>query len=239
MNSFSTKHPVIFGIILTIAAFIAAGVLTALVTAMGFSTELGTVIGRIIIAVVLAAFFFRCFHWDKSFSGIALAWPVLIVVVWNIAYHLMSGAEFVTASAIPGSILAGLAPGLFEEVIFRGIIIDRLRAGGKGVWYSLIASALLFAAMHLTNILGMSLANVLVQVAYSLVIGLFLGAVYLASDDIASVILAHASIDISNQIFATSPSVSSVVMIVVFLAVLAVLAVYALQLTRKTASDER
>ena len=239
MNSFSTKHPVIFGIILTIVAFIAAGVLTALVTAMGFSTELGTVIGRIIIAVVLAAFFFRCFHWDKSFSGIALAWPVLIVVVWNIAYHLMSGAEFVTASAIPGSILAGLAPGLFEEVIFRGIIIDRLRAGGKGVWYSLIASALLFAAMHLTNILGMSLANVLVQVAYSLVIGLFLGAVYLAGDDIASVILAHASIDISNQIFATSPSVSSVVMIVVFLAVLAVLAVYALQLTRKTASDER
>ncbi|MBQ3339983.1 MAG: CPBP family intramembrane metalloprotease [Atopobiaceae bacterium] len=239
MNSFSTKHPVIFCIILTIVAFIAAGVLTALVTAVGFSTELGTVIGRIIIAVVLAAFFFRCFHWDKSFSGIALALPVLIVVVWNIAYHLMSGAEFVTASAIPGSILAGLAPGLFEEVIFRGIIIDRLRAGGKGVWYSLIASALLFAAMHLTNILGMSLANVLVQVAYSLVIGLFLSAVYLASDDIATVIIAHAAIDISNQIFATSPSVSSVVMIVVFLAVLAVLAVYALQLTRKTASEER
>ena len=93
--------------------------------------------------------------------------------------------------------------------------------------------------MHLTNILGMSLANVLVQVAYSLVIGLFLGAVYLASDDIATVIIAHAAIDISNQIFATSPSVSSVVMIVVFLAVLAVLAVYALQLTRKTASEER
>ena len=239
MNSFSSKHPVIFGIILIVAAFVVTGVLTALTTAVGFSTEGGTVIGRIVVAAVLILLFHACFHWDKSFSGIALAWPVLIVVAWNIVYHLMEGAGFVAASAIPGAILAGLAPGLFEEVIFRGIIIDRLRASGKGVWYSLIVSALLFALVHLTNIVGMSLANVLVQVAYSLVIGLFLSAVYLASDDIAAVILAHASIDISNQIFATSPNVSSAVMVVVFLIVLAVLAVYALMLARKTAAEER
>ena len=239
MNSFSSKHPVIFGIILIVAAFVVTGVLTALTTAVGFSTEGGTVIGRIVVAAVLILLFHACFHWDKSFSGIALAWPVLIVVAWNIVYHLMEGAGFVAASAIPGAILAGLAPGLFEEVIFRGIIIDRLRASGKGVWYSLIVSALLFALVHLTNIVGMSLANVLVQVAYSLVIGLFLGAVYLASDDIAAVILAHASTDISNQIFATSPNVSSAVMVVVFLIVLAVLAVYALMLARKTAAEER
>ncbi len=239
MNSFSAKHPVIFGIILIVAAFVVTGVLTALTTAVGFSTEGGTVIGRIVVAAVLILLFHACFHWDKSFSGIALAWPVLIVVAWNIVYHLMEGAGFVAASAIPGAILAGLAPGLFEEVIFRGIIIDRLLASGKGVWYSLIVSALLFALVHLTNIVGMSLANVLVQVAYSLVIGLFLSAVYLASDDIAAVILAHASTDISNQIFATSPNVSSAVMVVVFLIVLAVLAVYALMLARKTAAEER
>ena len=239
MNSFSAKHPVIFGIILIVAAFVVTGVLTALTTAVGLSTEGGTVIGRIIVAAVLILLFHACFHWDKSFSGVALAWPVLIVVAWNIVYHLMEGAGFVAASAIPGAILAGLAPGLFEEVIFRGIIIDKLRASGKGVWYSLIVSALLFALVHLTNIVGMSLANVLVQVTYSLVIGLFLGAVYLASDDIAAVILAHASIDISNQIFATSPNVSSAVMVVVFLIVLAVLAVYALMLARKTAAEER
>ena len=239
MNSFSAKHPVIFGIILIVAALFVTGVLTALLTAVGLSTEGGTVIGRVIVAAVLILLFHACFHWDKSFSGIALAWPVLIVVAWNIVYHLMEGAGFVAASAIPGAILAGLAPGLFEEVIFRGIIIDKLRASGKGVWYSLIVSALLFALVHLTNIVGMSLANVLVQVAYSLVIGLFLGAVYLASDDIAAVILAHASIDISNQIFATSPNVSSAVMVVVFLIVLAVLAVCALMLARKTAAEER
>jgi len=239
MNSFSSKHPVIFGIILIVAAFVVTGVLTALTTAVGFSTEGGTVIGRIVVAAALILLFHACFHWDKSFSGIALAWPVLIVVAWNIVYHLMEGAGFVAASAIPGAILAGLAPGLFEEVIFRGIIIDRLLASGKGVWYSLIVSALLFALVHLTNIVGMSLANVLVQVAYSLVIGLFLGAVYLASDDIAAVILAHASTDISNQIFATSPNVSSAVMVAVFLIVLAVLAVYALMLARKTAAEER
>ena len=73
MNSFSSKHPVIFGIILIVAAFVVTGVLTALTTAVGFSTEGGTVIGRIVVAAVLILLFHACFHWDKSFSGIALA----------------------------------------------------------------------------------------------------------------------------------------------------------------------
>ena len=238
MNSFSTKYPLLFGVILFIVAVLAAGILTGVAAAVGFSTEGGTVIGRLVVAIVLIVLFRTCFHWDKSFSGIALAWPVLIVVAWNVAYHLMSGAELVAPGAILDSILVGLAPGLFEEVLFRGIFIGKLRECGKGVWYTLIASSLFFAAMHLTNIVGMDVANVLVQVLYSLVIGLFLGAVYLASNDIVAVVIAHAAIDISNQIFVTSPSESSVPMIIAFCIVLIILAVYALQVARKTAAEE-
>ena len=237
MKSFSTKHPLLFGAILFFAAVLIAGIIGALASAAGFSADAGTVVGRILVAAVLIVLFRSYLQGERPFSSLALAWPALIVIAWNVAYHLMAGMPLITAGAIPGAVLLGLAPGLFEEVLFRGIVIGKLREAGKDVWYTLVASSLLFAAVHLTNIAGMTVANVLVQVLYSLVIGLFLGAVYLAGNDIATVILAHAAIDISNQIFAASPSESSVPMIVAFAVVLALLAAYAIRLMRKTAQD--
>lgn len=239
MKAFSIKHPLLFGVILFFAAILIAGIITGIASAVGLSTDVGTVFGRIAAAIVLIALFSECFHWDKSLSGAALAWPALVVVAWNVVYHLVSGSELIIPSAIPGALLLGLAPGLFEEVLFRGIVIDRLQAGGKGIWFTLWSSALLFAAIHLTNIVGMTAANVLVQVLYSLVIGLFLGAVYLASGDIATVILAHAAIDISNQIFVASPEETSVPMLIAFAVVLVLLTAYALWLARKTAQEQQ
>ena len=233
MDTFSTKHPLLFGAILFFVSLLVAGLLMGVIGAFGFPSDLGTVVGRVGVAVVLVAVFGSCFHWERSFSGLRLALPVLVVVVWNVVYHLMAGSEFVAASALPGAVLLGLAPGFFEEVLFRGIVIDRLRASGKSDWYTLWASALLFALVHLTNAVGMSLANVLVQVGYSLVIGLLLGAIYLKSGDIATVILSHAVIDISNQVFATQPTQSDAPMIVAFAVVLVIEAAYALWLARR------
>ena len=68
----------------------------------------------------------------------------------------------------------------------------------------------------------MTPVNVLVQIAYSFVIGFLLGAIYIRTEDFASVVLIHFLIDFSNQIFANSPAVSPVYMIPVFLAILAI-----------------
>lgn len=94
----------------------------------------------------------------------------------------------------------------------------------------LIASALVFGLIHLTNAAGMDLPSLLVQALYAIVVGLLLGAIYLRSDDIATVILAHAAIDFSNQIFATQPTTSSTLMVIAFVVVLVALLAYALWL---------
>ena len=230
MKTFSTKHPLLFGAILFLVSLLVAGVLVAVSTSAGLSADAGTVLGRIVVAIILIVLFRECFHWDRSFSCLALALPVLLIVAWNIVYHLVSGSEFVSTSGIPGAILSGLAPGLFEEVIFRGIVIDRLRASGKDDNNALWESAILFALLHLTNAVGMDLASLLVQVGYSTVIGLLFGAIYLKGNDIATVILAHTAIDFSNYIFATQPASSSIPMVIGFVVVIAVEAAYAMWL---------
>ena len=238
MKSFSTKHPIAFGVLLFFIALFAAAIPTVVIGGGAISVDVAGAIGRILVGLVLIVVFRSCLHWDRSFSALGLALPVLGIVAWNGVYHLMSGSGFVTPSALPGAVLCGLAPGIFEEVIFRGVLIDRLRESGKGPWYVLVASALVFGLIHLTNAAGMDLPSLLVQALYSTVVGLLFGAIYLRSDDIATVILAHAAIDLSNQIFATQPATSSIPMLVAFVAVLVALLAYALWLLREVPATQ-
>lgn len=232
MRSFSTKHPIAFGVILFFVALLAAAIPTAVIGGGTISADVAGAIGRILVGLVLVVAFHSCFHWSRSFSAVGLALPVLGIVAWNIVYHLTAGAGFVSPSNLPAAVLCAFAPGIFEEVIFRGVLIDRLQESGKGPWYTLVASALVFGLIHLTNAVGMDLPSLLVQALYSTVIGLFLGAIYLRSNDIATVILAHTAIDFSNQIFATQPASASIPMILVFVAVLLALLAYSLWLMR-------
>lgn len=233
MKSFSTKYPIVFGFVLFFVAIFAAAIPAAVIGGGAISVDVAGAIGRILVGIVLIVVFHSCFHWSRSFSALGLALPALGVVAWNVIYHLMSGCGFVSPSLLPNAVLCALAPGIFEEVIFRGILIDRLQKSGEGPWYVLIASALLFGVIHLTNALGMDLPSLLVQALYSTVVGLLLGAIYLRSNDIATVILAHTAMDFSNQIFATQPASASIPMIIVFVGVLVALLAYSLWLMRE------
>lgn len=237
MKSFSTKYPIVFGFILFFVAIFAAAVPAAVIGGGAIPADVAGAVGRIVVGLILIVVFHSCFHWNKSFSALGLALPVLVIVAWNVIYHLMSGCGFVSPSLLPNAILCALAPGIFEEVIFRGILIDRLQKSGESTWYVLIASALLFGVIHLTNALGMDLPSLLVQALYSTVIGLFLGAIYIRSNDIATAILAHTAIDFSNQIFATQPTSASVPMIIVFIAVLVALLAYSIWLMRGVSQE--
>ena len=232
MKGFSTKYPLLFGVIVFFAALLSAGVGVAALAIVGMSSDAATTIARIVVALVLLVAFRSCIAWDRSLSGLALAAPVLVIVVWNVVYHLQDGAGFVSSAFLPQAVLLALAPGLFEEVIFRGITIAKLREAGKGPWYTLLGSAAVFALVHLTNAAGMDVPSLLVQVLYSFVVGLLLGAIYLRSGDILTVILAHAAIDLSNQVFATHPTTSSVPMLVAFVVVLVIEGAYAFFLMR-------
>ena len=136
-------------------------------------------------------------------------------------------------SADPILLFAGaLAPALFEEIIFRGIIIRKFLDAGKSETYAWLGSALLFSMVHLTNLVGGNVLNTLVQTAYALVIGLLLGAVYLKDRNILSVITSHFLIDLSSRLF-EQRSETPIPLLIAFIVLLAVLAAYSYYLMQK------
>ena len=230
MNEFAQKHPVVFELVLVVVAMLAAAVGSAVLGGGGSTPELGTALGRIVVGVALLVVFRSCFD-GKLFSGIVYALPILVIALWNIVYNLMSGMAL--SYDLFGALLLGFAPALFEEVLFRGIFIHNLKASGKEPLAVLLISAAVFGAIHLTNLAGMTVANVLVQVLYATVFGLVTGAVYLKTNDLVSIILAHAIVDMSNHLFVSTPSSTSVPMIIAFVVVLVIETTYALWLVNK------
>ena len=237
MGHFSTKHPILFGILLFAAAILAAVPFSILGSSFG-KTEEGSAAGRLIVGVVLLLLFLRYFRQVRPFSGLIWTLPALLFPLWNIVYHLTAGMGALrSGGALLTALLLGSAPAAFEEIIFRGILISKLREGGKSPMAALWISALLFGAVHLTNLAGLRLADVLVQTGYAVVIGLVLGAVYLKTRNLSAVILAHALTDISSQMFAAYPQQTTVPMLIAFVVILFLEAVYALWLAKGIPHD--
>ena len=214
MKQFSVKHPVLFGIILIVAAFAAAALITAVLASAGLPSETATTLSRILVGVILLFVFRETFPRGRAGRGLLWGLPALIFVLWNIVYH-------------------PLAPAIFEEVLFRGILIGKLRENGQSPLAALLISAVIFGAVHLTNGISGDMLNVLVQVGYAFVVGLVFGAVYLKTGDLFSVMLFHFLIDFSSHLFVSEPTTSSAGTIAVFALVLLCAAVYSLVITLK------
>ena len=234
MKQLGTKKPLLFSIILIIIAFFISALLTVLFSGMNFETKLATALARIITAAILFIVFFPCFKDNRPFKGVLITLPCLIVVVWNLFYNMNSG--FASDNTI-SIIISALAPALFEEILFRGIIIRKFLDSGKDKNYTWIISSVLFGAIHLTNIVGMSLINVVVQTLYAFVIGLMFGSIYLRSNDIVSLIIAHFLIDLSSQLF-KGPETTSLPMLIAFVVLLVLMVVYAWYLRKTDRQDQ-
>ena len=233
MNQFAKQHPIIFGVLLFFIALLAAAPFSVLGGSFGRGEE-GGAIGRLVVGAVLLLIFRSCFRQGRPFSGLVWMLPTLLFPLWNIIYHLTAGMG--ALKSFDGLLIAcllGLAPAVFEEVIFRGILIAKLRENGKSPLAALWISALLFGAVHLTNLAGAGLADTLVQTAYAVAVGLVLGAIYLKTGDLAAVILAHALTDISSNIFAANPTQTPVPILAAFVLILILEAAYALWLTKR------
>ena len=234
MTSFGERRPVVFEIILIIAGFVLALVFGLACQVVGVENELAMGIGRIAAGILLILVFFRCFEWKRQFSGILIMLPALLFAAWNVCNHFITGGG--TAPLSLEILILGLAPAIFEEVIFRGIFLHNLEAKGRaagdlGYGKILFISAFFFAVIHLTNAVSGDVAQALVQTGYAFVIGLVFGAIYLRTNDLLSVIIAHAAIDITNRCFMADSNTSTPVLIA-FLALLLVEAVYAVLLVR-------
>ncbi|MCR5453093.1 MAG: CPBP family intramembrane metalloprotease [Lachnospiraceae bacterium] len=231
MFKFGEKHPVIFEIILIVAAFIGAAIITVMGSIVYMPPELSAAIGRIAVGIVLIIIYRSIFKGDQFLKNPLLLIPALMFSVWNLFYYLSSGKVIGGMPFFVDGFILAIAPALFEEVIFRGIFIHNLKKKGNSDIKCLFLSAIIFSVVHLTNMVGMSPALVLLQTGYSLVIGLVLAAVYLKNNSLIQVIVAHFLIDFTTHIFTEQPTSSSHLHMVLLGILLVAESVFAVMIT--------
>lgn len=114
---------------------------------------------------------------------------------------LLRGEARVTAPV--GSVflwlLAALAIGTFEELLFRGFLLPLLLSRShtpRGVWGAVLGSSALFGAVHLFNLAGgAAVGATLLQCGYSSLLGALYAVIFLRTGNILPPILLHAVFD--------------------------------------------
>ncbi len=149
---------------------------------------------------------------QKPFGkSLLFALPAIFVVVNNLPiYPLLTGQATVRSPLSHILLLAAecFFIGLFEEVCFRGVVflgfLERRRATVKGRFWSIILTAAVFGAIHLTNLFfGASPLAVLLQVGYSFLIGAMCSVVLLKSANIWLCVILHGTFDFCGALIPT------------------------------------
>ncbi len=127
--------------------------------------------------------------------------PLLLPVLLNLVVGLEFGGLLLTFELLLIALLIGFA----EETIYRGLMLNALKA--RGHWTAAIVTSVLFGVSHSLNLLsGKSGAEILIQVAYALAIGFGFAAVALRTGLIWPLILVHALINFTSFIGKTELS---------------------------------
>ena len=231
MYEFGEKHPVGFEIILIIVSFLAAGAIVLVCSIVNIHPDLSSSVARVFVALVLFVIYRRAFTGQSVLTNPVIVIPSLLFAVWNVFYNLSSGMVFGGSVFFIEAAIMAIAPALFEEVIFRGIFIYNLKKKGSSDLSCLFITAAVFAAVHLTNLVGQSFAAVALQTVYSFVIGLALAAVYLRNNSIVQVVFVHFMIDFTNRLYLEQATSASYVQLAIFAVLLVAEAAYAVKLT--------
>ena len=120
--------------------------------------------------------------------------PLILISTSN----LWLGVQMaLTTTELVFHILLMVCVGFLEELIFRGFLFEALRK--KSLKTAVIVSSLTFGAGHILNLFngrGMSLKEVLFQIAFAVLIGFLFVMVYLRSGSLIPCILSHQTINI-------------------------------------------
>lgn len=138
-----------------------------------------------------------------------VAWSIVVVVVSSAAlvvwYRLVGPDIAVFTEFIPerplyqlliGGLGFALINGVVEEVIFRGILWDGLRALIPVTWVFLLVQGLFFGTAHFWGV-----PNGILGAVLATIYGIMLGVIRLRSGGLAMVIVTHACADIVIFLF--------------------------------------
>lgn len=153
--------------------------------------------------------------------GLLLGWPIYIAMAINI-YDVCTMSHIEQIPSVFGwisYILYVFAIGVYEEVVLRGMVLNKmLEKWGrdkKGILGAVLLSSLLFGLLHLVNLIGKPWLVVATgtQVVYALFLGIFFSAIYLRTKNLWSVIILHMLLDLGgclDELFITKVTAKTV-----------------------------
>jgi membrane protease YdiL (CAAX protease family) len=135
--------------------------------------------------------------WGALAAGVAATAPLIVGLYWCLGTRwppiarLMEVVEERVAPLFAGASVRHLATvallaGVGEEALFRGVLQEAL-AGAMPGWAALLVASLIFGTVHWVTAAYAALAAV---------VGLYLGLLYLISDNLLAPIVAHALYDL-------------------------------------------
>ena len=143
--------------------------------------------------------------------GLLLGWVTYLCIIVTIIISISSfPANSFTIPNTPGLLITVLHPligtGLFEEVLFRGLILKLLLVAfgdsKKGIIKAVIISSILFGMVHIGNVIaGAGLLPTIFNIIGAVLVGVFYAALYIRTKNLWVVIILHAITNLSHQIF--------------------------------------
>lgn len=188
------RRIIAFPLTLLIVEFVAVAVVAgassaALLQVIPLGTPVET-LGALVLAIVVIALYLACRRWIERRANDELP---LAVLPRELGLGLLIGAGLFTLMTGIVAILGGIAiervnglgalwamlglaitSGVFEEVLFRGILLRHIEAM-LGTWAALVITSLLFGLAHLSN----PDSSLFAALAISMEAGILLGAAYL------------------------------------------------------------
>lgn len=173
---------------------------------MAYLTE---VILMLVPAVIVFIFgFSSAFKKGSFFRGLICFLPFVVFQMLVLAIFFSENLGDPEANWNPWymmvyGVFSIVGVGVREECIYRATIQNILAKkhanSVKGIWITVIVSAIIFGLTHVTNMFfGMDPLAVLAQVVSVIFVGLLFGAVYLRSGNIWVLILIHTLTDVAS-----------------------------------------
>lgn len=223
------KHPILAAFLLPVIGLLGGGIIGQIVVLSlnGFDTkaaqntlmsnDLPEIFLALLVILIMKHSYdnqFKFGFWKKNLkpSMVFASWGFLVLLL-NISPNLFLGTPLESSYGLLLAVTGGIAPGLYEEVTCRGVVLSNMmyqwRNAKNPIMMSLLASSIAFGLIHLVNLFS-TVGPTLIQVGYATGLGIFFGAVYLRTRNLWGPVVVHALIDISAKIFVTEDPVAGI-----------------------------
>ena len=169
-----------------------------------------------VTAAILMTLFYQ-FHFRDEFDGMfewssygmLLTLPVYAFVFTNIFDVNTMQFAFLDPNnkmnSLPVCFGIALAPGIFEELLFRGIPISnwmRVAKDSDDIMKCAVITSVIFGFAHTINALhGAAISSTIYQIFYCLCLGMFFAAVFLRTASIWPTMIIHTLLDFTSLLF--------------------------------------